>query len=366
MLEQVLKTVLTIIIVEFISINTNFNTDIMAKGAMLASTLATIFCFIYTIKDYIKIEREEIKENCFKSKELIQSIKQILIEIFEIAIPLSITSFLMILENNIDSITIVRLLKDKIGENSAREKYGIITSKVNLLTTLPMSLNGAVAIALIPEISKANIIHDKLKLKQSIDFSFLITIFISVPIMLGLIIYSNNIINFLYPNANKGGELLKLGSITIVFTALSQTISGILQGIGDAKIHLKAISIAMILKLILNFVFIPIPILLEKGAILSSLISDFLIFMIMYVSLKGKINLKINIIENIIKVFSISVLSIIFSKLIMKNIVLKFYLKFMIEILIVIIIYIVLSIKAKIIDIKRVSKYLNLNKKQKI
>ena len=77
MLEQVLKTVLTIIIVEFISINTNFNTDIMAKGAMLASTLATIFCFIYTIKDYIKIEREEIKENCFKSKELIQSIKQI-------------------------------------------------------------------------------------------------------------------------------------------------------------------------------------------------------------------------------------------------------------------------------------------------
>ena len=61
MLEQVLKTVLTIIIVEFISINTNFNTDIMAKGAMLASTLATIFCFIYTIKDYIKIEREEIK-----------------------------------------------------------------------------------------------------------------------------------------------------------------------------------------------------------------------------------------------------------------------------------------------------------------
>jgi len=229
-----------------------------------------------------------------------------------------------------------------------------------------MALNGAVAVALIPEISKSIVIQDKQSLKQSVDFSFLITLFISVPIMLGLIIYCKEIMNFLYPNANKGADLLKLGSITIVFTSLAQTISGILQGTGDAKTHLIAISIGIILKLILNFVFIPIPLLLEKGAILSSAICDFLIFMIMYVSLKGKINLKINIIENIIKVFSISVLSIIFSKLIMKNIVLKFYLKFMIEILIVIIIYIVLSIKAKIIDIKRVSKYLNLNKKQKI
>lgn len=335
----------------------------MAKGAMLASTLATIFCFIYTIKDYIKIEKEDFREISYKSKDFNQNIKQILSEIFAISIPLSITSFLMILENNIDSITIVRLLKNKIGETSAREKYGIITSKVNLLVSLPMALNGAVAVALIPEISKANVIHDKESLKQSMNFSFLITLFISVPIMLGLIIYSNDIINFLYPNANKGGELLKLGSITIVFTSLSQTMSGILQGVGDAKTHLKAIFIAMLLKLILNCVFIPIPMLLEKGAILSSAISDSLIFMIMYVKLKGKMNLKTNMIYNFIKIFGISIISIFMSKLIMTKIYLSFWVKFVIEIIIVVIIYIVLSVKCKIIDMTRVSNYLKLSKK---
>lgn len=365
MLEQVIKTFFTIVIVEFISIKTNYNTDIMAKGAMLASTLATIFCFLYTIRDYIKIEKEDYRQIGYKTKEFEQNIKEILSEIFVIAVPLCLTSFLMILESNIDSITIVKLLKDKIGEGAAREKYGIITSKVNLLSSLPMALNGAVAVALIPEISKSIVIQDKQSLKQSVDFSFLITLFIAVPIMLGLIVYCEDIMNFLYPNANKGAELLKLGSITIVFTSLSQTISGILQGTGDAKTHLTAICIGMILKLILNFVFIPIPLLLEKGAVLSSAICDFLIFMIMYVKLKDKINLKLNILYNAIKIFVISIISILFSKLVMSNIILNFRLKFVIEILIVVIMYIVLSIKFTIIDVKRVSNYLNFRKKEK-
>jgi stage V sporulation protein B len=365
-LEQVVKTIITVVIVEFISKYTNYNTDIMAKGSMLASSITTIFSFIYTLKEYFKIEKSEKYLRVSRIKEVNQSIKSILKEIFEIAIPLSITSFLTILESNIDSVTIVRLLKNKIGENNAREKFGIITSKVNLLVSLPMTLNGAVAVALIPEISKANVMYDKLKLEQSVNFSFLITLFISVPFMLGLFVYSNDIINFLYPNANKGGELLKLGTLTIVFTSLSQTMSGILQGMGDSKVHLKAISIAMVLKLMLNFVFIPIPALLEKGAILSSCISDFLIFMIMYIRLREKLELKINLLKNSINIFILSLCAVLISKLIASKIILNFYLKFIIEILLVVIIYIILSIKTKIIDIKKASKYLKFSKKQEI
>ena len=78
MLEQVIKTFFTIVIVEFISIKTNYNTDIMAKGAMLASTLATIFCFLYTIRDYIKIEKEDYRQTGYKTKEFEQNIKEIL------------------------------------------------------------------------------------------------------------------------------------------------------------------------------------------------------------------------------------------------------------------------------------------------
>jgi stage V sporulation protein B len=221
-----------------------------------------------------------------------------------------------------------------------------------------MSLNGAVAVALIPEISKANILNSKEKLKQSINYSLLITLFITVPSTLGLFFYSDEIINFLYPNANKGAELLKLGCLTLVFTSLSQTMSGILQGMGDSKSHLKAVAIAMTLKLILNFVFIPMPSLLEKGAILSSSICDMVIFVIMYVCLRKKLGFDLNIIGNILKIFAISILAIFVSKILMTKLAINFYIKFVIEIFIVVIIYIILSLKTKIIDIKKVLKSL--------
>ena len=117
--------------------------------------------------------------------------------------------------------------------------------------------------------------------------------------MIGMFIYSDDIINLLFPNANKGGELLKIASISIIFCGLSQTITGILQGIGEVNSYLKYISFSMIIKLILNLVLIPIDNLLEKGALISSLIYDILIFVLVYKKMKEKLHLKINILSNI-------------------------------------------------------------------
>ena len=141
-----------------------------------------------------------------------------------------------------------------------------------------MSINGAIAVSLIPEIAKLNILNRYKELNEKVNFSIFMTIFIVVPIMIGIIFYSEEIINLLYPNANKGAELLRLASVSIIFSSLTQTISGILQGVGEVKSYLKVISISMIIKLILNLILIPIDGLLEKGAVISSIIYDIIIF----------------------------------------------------------------------------------------
>ena len=211
---------------------------------------------------------------------------------FSILIPISITSLLMILENNIDSVTIVRLLKNKIGEIEARKIYGIITSKVNLLLNLPLALNGAISVSLIPEISR-NIVKGKNgKVEKSINFSILITLIISIPITLLYMIFADDIMKLLYPNAPKGGSLLRLGAVTIVISCLTQNISGILQGVGNSKTHLYSVAIGMTVKLILNILLISNDRLLENGAIISTLISDTIIFNIMYIKLRKSFERK--------------------------------------------------------------------------
>jgi len=248
--EQIFKTILTIILVEFFSKKTNYNTDIMAKMSMFAASIATIISFLYTLKEFFSIEREDRGEMILTTYKSKQTVKSILMELFFIVLPISITSFFTLLESNIDSITIIRLLKNKIGEDLAREKYGILSSKVNLLTNLALALNGSVAVALVPEISKANAKRNLEDLEKKINFSFLITMFMAIPIMLIMGIYAKEIINLLYPNANKGAELLRLSSITIIFTVLTQTMSGILQGIGKLGVHLKIMFLKVIIKII--------------------------------------------------------------------------------------------------------------------
>ena len=286
-LEQILKTIITIVIVEFIGKNTNYNTELMAKGSMLAASIATIFSFLYSFILYKKLS----KYNCSCNSRT-KSFRKILKELFSILMPISITTALIIFENNIDSITIVRILKDKIGEVEARKVYGIITSKVNLIVGLPLALNGAISISLIPEISRNIIKNDNRQLEENINFSGLITLIISVPIMLVVMIYSKEIIKFLYPNAQKGAELLKIASVTIIFSCITQNISGILQGIGDSKTHLFAVCCGMPIKLLLNFILISNEKILEYGAIISTIILDIVIFEIMYRKLKKSFNLK--------------------------------------------------------------------------
>ena len=348
-LEQILKTILTIVFVNFLGKATNFNTELMAKGSMLAASIATISSFLFSFIKYKKINNVQIINKNFNKNIKIRKTKEILSELFSILIPISITSMLMILESNIDSITIVRLLKDKIGEVEARKLYGIITSKVNLIINLPLALNGAISVSLIPEISRNLIKKNKSKIEKSINYSILITLIISIPLMLGCLVYSENIIKLLYPNAPRGAELLRLGATTIVFVCVTQNISGILQGIGNSKTHLFAVTIGMVVKFILNLILISNDFFLEKGAIVSSLIYDMIIFYIMYRKLKNSFDIKFSIYTDFIKVMTVSIISILVSEILFKNIILSFKIKFVLEILFLVIIYFILIVSFKIL-----------------
>ena len=51
-----------------------------------------------------------------------------------------------------------------------------------------MSINGAIAVSLIPEIAKLNILNRYKELNEKVNFSIFMTIFIVVPIMIGIIL----------------------------------------------------------------------------------------------------------------------------------------------------------------------------------
>ena len=243
--EQIFKTTLTIVIVEIVAVFTNVNTELMAAGANLATTFSTFLSFSYIFALYKMNRKEEyktIEQNVTRS-EVKDTAKSIIRKILAVSIPISLSSLLSSINKNIDSVTVVRLLKPLIGEGAAKAKYGILSSKVDILTSMPLAFNIAFATSLVPTIASAKVKNDVETINKRLRLSLLITILIGLPCTFGMFLYATPILELLFPNASAGGTLLAISAFTIIFTSLAQTINGALQGLG--KIRVPAIALRM-------------------------------------------------------------------------------------------------------------------------
>ena len=308
--EQILKTVFTIVLVEFISKIISNNVVIMAAVANLATTLATIFGFIHIYGYYLLNRREIGKEIKQSVNSNVIRIRKSLKQILNVAIPISLSSLISSFNKNIDSFTIVRFLKNIIGEESAKIQYGILSGKIDILTMLPLSLNVPFVTALVPEISKANTTNKNEVIKKAKMF-ILISIMIGMPTTLGMFVYAEPILSLLFPNAREGTLLLKVSSFSIIFSLIAQTINGILQGIGKEKVPMISFGIGMIFKFLSNVILIKL--IGIYGAIVGSILCNIVVCIIGYNELKKSINLKLDFKDFILKPLAITLIMIIIS-----------------------------------------------------
>lgn len=312
--EQVFKTTLTIIIVEIVAICTNVNTEIMAAGANLATTFATFLSFSYIFTLYKMNRKEEYKSIEERKKPTSkESAKSIIKKILAVSIPISLSSLISAINKNIDSVTVVRILKPLIGEATAKAKYGILSSKVDILTSMPLAFNIAFATALVPSISGARVKNDTETINKRLRLSLLITILIGLPCTFGMFIYARQILELLFPNASSGGTLLAISAFTVIFTSLAQTINGALQGLGKIKVPAIALGCGVIVKFIANLLLIPIEGIYENGAAIGSVLCHIVSFTIVYSVLKRTVRLDFSISGLIIKPLIVTVMMSVIS-----------------------------------------------------
>ena len=292
-LEQVFKTVLTIVIVEIVAHITSTSTEMMAAGANVATTIATFSSFAYLFM-YYRLRRKEIGNEIASSVNYkYESVKTIVKKILKVSVPLTLSSIMTSFNKNIDSFTVKRILSTYMASDVATRLYGQLSGKVDTLTNLPLAINIAFATALVPAISAANAKKDKETATKRISFSLLTSMLIGLPCVVGMIVFAQSILNLLYPNANEGALLLQLISVSVIFSILDQTINGALQGFGKVMIPAIALGIGCIIKLILNLMLLPIPELNVYGAAIGSIACHMVAFLIVFNVLKR--NVKLNL-----------------------------------------------------------------------
>ena len=233
--------------------------EIMAAGSTLATTVATSTAFFYLVRYYRK-NRNEIWEEINKSKTFAtESRKKIAKKLISYAIPISFGSVVSALAGLIDVVTVVNGLQ-KYGYDivTANAKYGILSGKVDILLAVPLSINVAFSVALVPFISAAIARHRKDEAISKITYSLKISSLIALPCTFGLFVLATPIFKMIFPNAPEGAYLLQIECWLLFFSVLSQTVTGALQGIGKLAVPGLALLGGTVIKYVLNVVFIPI------------------------------------------------------------------------------------------------------------
>lgn len=300
-LEQIFKTIFTIALVEIVYSIGKKDTTIMAAAANLATTIATIssFCYIYF---FYKSKRREIAQEISEAVNYIPTrVRKTIKQIIQVAFPISISSLISSFNKNIDSFTVVRFLKMYMEEDDAKIQYGILSGKIDVLCTLPLSFNIAFVTALVPNISKSMAKGDFKSVRLKSELFILICIVIAFPITLVMFLFSKQILELLFPNASVGAMYLKVSSLSIIFVLLAQTINAILQGIGKVEVPAIAFGVGMICKFICNIVLLPNSKVGIYGAIIGNIICNVVASLIGIVALNKSIKIKFEFFKFIFK-----------------------------------------------------------------
>lgn len=303
-LEQFLNCVLSI---TFVYACIGKDAYIMAAAGNLSTTMAIIITFVYLINYYRK--NKIIPDEEQRSPERRKTNKELLKTILAISIPITLSSIISVVSSVIDTATVSNCIQyayrnagmtKEALETLAMSKSGIL-SKIDTLITFPLAINTALSTALVPSISESIAKKEFKVASKRLSFSVFTSILIIFPCAMGFISLADPILKMIYPSASDGALILQISSISMIFTALNQTINGGLYGLNLPRVPVAALGIGVIVKTILNIILISNPSINIAGAAIGSVACQILAFTLCFKVLNMKLKVKFDLKKNILK-----------------------------------------------------------------
>ena len=286
------------------------DTAVMAAAGNLSTSCACIIAFLYLVLFFSK-RRGEIKNECLAQENTTEQTtkKEMLKIILSVSIPISFSSLVSVLGSAIDTVTISRCVQNAFNsfgntaielEEMAMELYGIL-QKAETITHLPLAISATFCTAIVPAISAAIAKSDIKQANRKITSSLFINSLFIFPCMAGFIALAEPILKLLYPSVPDGDLVLRLLTISLPFSSINFILNGILYGIGKSHIPAIALTASSLLKLGLNVWLVNIPSINIYGAVLSTVIYNFIIFTVEFLVVRKHIKLEVDLVKCFVK-----------------------------------------------------------------
>ncbi|MFN2340160.1 MAG: oligosaccharide flippase family protein [Halanaerobium sp.] len=268
--EQLIRIISMFFVVSlFLPYGIKFSAAAATAGAVFGA-LAALLLLIYLYykqktKIWQQIELSSIKNYDFKNNSK---------KILSLALPVTIGALITPLMGFIDAAIVPARLAAG-GFNNPLALYGNLSGMAMVLVHFPTVITLALATSLVPAISEAFALNNQELVSSRAETAVRITILISLPSAVGLFLLARSLsaVIFATPAAAVPLYFVAWG---VIFIALKQVSSAMLQGIGRVKIPARNLLIGSLFNAVINYFLTAHPAFGIKGAALGT-VSGFFI-----------------------------------------------------------------------------------------
>lgn len=267
-----------------------------AAGGTAASSLGALAGLVFIFFTYFMnrgLQKSQIEDH--KDTEKLESTKSIVKEILTTAFPIVAGIAVFSMTNVIDVRMVTNILQNTgFSYHESLSMLGLLNGQFVVLTTLPVSVATAISITIIPSIAESKSLNEKSVIKEKVTTALRMAMLICIPAAVGLSVMGTQVLALLFPNDPGGGILLQVGAVSIIFLAISQVSTGILQGMNVLRVPIFAAIIGGIIKISLNQAFISQPEINIVGAVIATVFCYFTAASINLYFVRKKTEIKID------------------------------------------------------------------------
>ena len=223
-----------------------------AAGSTVGTSAGVVVALLFMLLVY-GLNRKKIKKRVMRDRaHTEESYKDIFRLIIMIVSPIILSAFIYNINGYLNGVLYSEILGKKgMDAQHITEMYAEYATYFMTILNIPLTLSSTAPTSMIPEVSSLYAVGNLTETRRRVDQTVQISMFVSIPCAVGLAVLAHPIVSFLYGGTNgTAGNLLILGSFTILLNGMSNISNGVLQGIGKPKIPMLTAAAALVVDVI--------------------------------------------------------------------------------------------------------------------
>jgi len=273
-----------------------------AAGSTLGTCLGALGSLIFLVIVY-QLYKPTVMRLVKRDKSTVNMPLGSVLQLMAITmLPLILSSSLYQIVGIIDSSLYSHIL-NALGYSGkiSSSLFGVYSGQYKQLINVPLALTAAIAVALIPSITAANSLEQKTEVHSKINEIIRLTMVIAIPCFVGMTVLAGPIMQMIFNPSNQlSGELLMLGSITVVTYSFSTVTNSILQGLDKLKVPIINSGIALVIHLFFTYVLLYFSDLNIYALVFGNLVFSFAVCVLNMMSLNKFFQYKPEVVKTFI------------------------------------------------------------------